>query len=390
VNLARFDRTALMVGAAGLAICIIGALISGAGQLLQSYLVGVLFWLGIAFGCLGIQMIHMLSGGAWGVLARRPLFAASATMPLCALLFAPLLAGLTRLYPWARAEVIEHDAVLQHKAAYLNAPFFVVRAILYFAVWSGLALTLYRRAARRADRERASRSMRMIAGPGVLAAGLTMTFASVDWLMSLDPHWTSTMFGLLVIVGSMLSGMAFTIVAVTSGWWRPSGAARAADDADAELPIGALHDLGNLMLVFVLVWAYFSFSQYLIVYAGNLAEETPWYIHRSEGGWQHVSLALIVLHFAVPFAVLLTRRTKRSPKALRLVALGILAMRLVELFWFVAPNFYGHHLRVHFLDIAAPIGLGGLWLFWFSRRHAAFGGPRAGATAAAASAPREA
>jgi hypothetical protein len=389
MNRQRFEKTALMVGAAGLVVCVLGALISGVDQLLHSYLVGVLFWVGISFGCLGIQMIHVLSGGAWGVLARRPLFAASATMPLCALLFAPLLVGLAHLYPWARPEVMAHDALLQHKAAYLNAPFFVGRAAVYFAVWSALALALYRRGARRGDRERASRSMRVIAGPGILAAGLTMTFATIDWLMSLDPHWTSTMFGLLVIVGSMLSGMAFTIVAVTSGWWRPPAATTPPNDAEPELPIGALHDLGNLMLVFVLVWAYFSFSQYLIIYAGNLAEETPWYIHRTEGGWQHVSLALIVLHFAVPFAVLLTRRTKRSPKALRVVALGILAMRLVELFWFVAPNFYGHHLRVHFLDVAAPIGVGGLWLFWFSRKRAAFGGPRARA-AAAAPAPREA
>src|SRR5262249_14845591 len=151
--------------------------------------------------------------------------------------------------------------LLRHKATFLNAPFFAARALVYFGVWSGLALALYSRGARRGGKERASRTMRVIAGPGILASGLTMTFAAIDWLMSLDPHWTSTMFGLLVIVGSLLSGMAFTIVSVTS--------------TEDDPPVGALHDLGNLMLVFVMLWAYFSFSQYLIIYGGNLAEEVP-------------------------------------------------------------------------------------------------------------------
>jgi len=260
---------------------------------------------------------------------------------------------------------VQHDELLRHKAIFLNTPFFALRAAIYFAVWSGLALALYRRAVRRAGREGSSRGMRILAGPGIVACGLTMTFAAIDWLMSLDPHWTSTMFGLLVIVGALLSGMAFTILIVTSA------------EEEREIPIGALHDLGNLMLVFVLIWAYFSFSQYLIIYAGNMAEETPWYVHRTEGGWQHLALGLIVLHFAVPFVVLLSRRTKRTPKVVRVVALGVLAMRLVELFWFAAPNFYGHHLHVHWMDITAPIGLGGIWLYYFSRRMAAFGAPAA-------------
>jgi hypothetical protein len=214
---------------------------------------------------------------------------------------------------------------------------------------------LFQRAKRRTGKESAGRSMRKVAGIGILASGLTMTFAAIDWLMSLDPHWFSTMFGLLVVVGSMLGALCFSIVVVTS-------------EGDDDISKDRLHDLGKLLLVFVMLWAYLSFSQYLIIYAGNMAEDVPFYVHRAHGGWQHVALGLIVLHFAVPFVVLLTRRTKRSPKALRAVAIGILAMRFVELFWFVAPNFHGQRIRVGLLDVAAPIGIGGLWLFYFSRR----------------------
>jgi hypothetical protein len=352
----RAEKTALVAGAVGMGACVIGALVSGPDAFFQAYLVGVIFWIEIAFGCLGIQMIHALTGGGWGMLARRPLYAGSSTMPFCALAFLPLLAGLPRLYPWARPEVVAADKLIQHKAAYLNGPFFAARAVLYFAVWSTLALVLFQRAKRRDGKPSTGRSMRMIAGPGILASGLTMTFAAIDWLMSLDPHWFSTMFGLLVIVGSLLGALCFSILVVTS------------ETSEEDISKDRLHDLGKLLLVFVMLWAYLSFSQYLIIYAGNMAEDVPFFVHRSHGGWQHLALGLIVLHFAVPFVVLLTRRTKRSPKALRAVAVGILGMRLIELFWFAAPNFRGHHIKVTFLDVAAPVGIGGFWLFWFSRR----------------------
>jgi hypothetical protein len=374
VNLGpRFERNVLIGAAIGALGCAVGVAVSGLDQFFRSYLVGFVFWFGMAFGCLCIQMLHVLSGGAWGVLARKAFHAASSTMPVVALLFVPLLLGLRALYPWANPEVVAHDELIQHKAAYLNPAFFIGRSVFYFAVWSVLALALYRRAARRGSRERASRTMRIIAGPGILACMLTMTFAAIDWMQSLDPHWVSTMFGALIIVGALLSSMAFTIVVVTSE-------RRTKDDP---LPIPALHDLGNLLLVFVLVWAYFSFSQYLIIYAGNMAEDSAWFVHRTEAGWQHIALALIVLHFAVPFLVLLSRRTKRSPQTIRAVAIGVLIMRLVELYWFVAPNFSGDHgsghagptpIHLHWMDLCAPMLIGGIWLFWFSRRFSAFVG----------------
>jgi hypothetical protein len=354
----RGERIALIVATVGLLACAAGIFVEGQEAFFRAYLVAVVFWIEISFGCLGIQMLHVLTGGGWGQLARRPLHAASSTMPLCAALFAPLLFGLPKLYPWARPELVAADALLQHKAPYLNAPFFIARAAFYFAVWSAIALVLFRQAMAR----KAGVGKKVVAGPGILACALTMTFASIDWVMSLDPHWYSTLFGALVIVGSLLSGMAFNIVTVVT------------EADEGEVPRDRLHDLGNLLLVFTMLWAYLSFSQYLIIYAGNTAEDVPFYYHRTEGGWQQVALGLIVLHFAVPFTVLITRRTKRSPRALRAVAVGMLVMRLVELFWFIAPNF-GHGLRVGLLDVAAPLGVGGLWVLWFMRRLRAVSTP---------------
>jgi hypothetical protein len=358
----RLERAALIAAGIGLLGSIAGGALSGADAFCQSYLVGVIFWVQIAFGCLGIQMLHGLTGGGWGLAARRPLHVASSTMPLLAVLFVPLFFSLPRIYPWARPEVVAHDELLQHKAAFLNVPFFAARTIGYFVLWSAIALLLFQRQRGKKPNTGPGRTARTLAGPGILACGVTMTFAAIDWLMSLDPHWSSTMFGLLVIVGSLLSGIAFCIVFVTT--FR---------DEEA-VSIDRLHDLGRLLLVFVMLWAYLSFSQYLIIYGANLAEEVPFYVHRQEGGWQQIALALIVLHFGVPFVVLLTRRTKRSPRALRAVAIGILAMRLVEIFWIAAPTFRGHHFEVRILDISAPVLLGGLWLFWFLRRLSAFAG----------------
>jgi hypothetical protein len=367
-SLRAAERVALVVAAVGIAASAAGIFVEGREAFFRAYLVAVMLWIEVAFGCLGIQMLHVLSGGGWGQLIRRPIHAASSTMPLCFALFAPLLLGLSTLYPWARPEEVAADALLQHKAPYLNAPFFVARAVAYFALWSAIAFVLFRQARRR----RGGVGKGVVAGPGILACGLTMTFASMDWMMSLDPHWYSTMFGAIVVVGSLLGGMAFSIVAVVT------------ETPEGELPLDRLHDLGNLLLVFTMLWAYLSFSQYLIIYAGNTAEDVPFYVYRTERGWEQIARALIVLHFAVPFTVLLTRRTKRSPRALRAVAVGMLIMRVVELFWFIAPSVGGHELRVGLLDVAAPVGVGGIWVLWFMRRMRAFSAPVTPASSAVA------
>jgi hypothetical protein len=354
---ARIGRYALIVGGTGLGVSVVGIALFGKEQFFRSYLLGFVYWFGIAFGCLGIQMIHALTGGRWGMAARRPLYAASMTLPVLAALFVPILIGLPSLYPWARPEAV-NDHLIQHKAAYLNVPFFIGRAVFCFALWCGLARILYRRSLRAGIDRPPTGKMRVLSGPGLLACALTMTVASIDWLMSLDPHWFSTMFSVLLIGGQLLSAMAFVIAMVLLD----------AKQRDAEVSRDALNDLGNLLLLFVMLWAYFSFSQYLIIYSGNIAEDIPWYVYRTEGGWQHIALALIVLHFAIPLLVLVSRRSKRSPTVLGSLAGFILVMRLVEYYWFIAPNFHHHHIQAHPLDLLLPIGIGGVWLFWFLKQ----------------------
>lgn len=362
----KTQKTALIAGGIGLAATLAGAALNTT-QFFRSYLFGFLVWFGVAFGCLAIQMIHALSGGRWGALLRRPLYAASTTIPALFVLFLPILAGVTKLYPWAVHGAAEHDALLRHKAPYLNVPFFIARAALCFAVWSLLAMVLYRRAARRVQQSKQaegkdltepSGAMRRLAAPGLVAGVLTISIAAIDWVMSLDPHWFSTLFGFLLFAGQMLSALAFVVVILRAH----------ADSEGLDLNIDALHDVGNFLLVAVMLWAYLSFSQYLIIYAGNMAEDVPFYVHRQEGGYKRIAQALIVLHFIAPFLILLSRRTKRSPRVLALLALFLFAMRFVETYWMVMPNFNAHALTLHWMDVAAPVGIGGVWLWVFLRR----------------------
>lgn len=362
----KTQKTALIAGGIGLAATLAGAALN-ATQFFRSYLFGFLVWFGVAFGCLAIQMIHALSGGRWGVLLRRPLYAASTTIPALFVLFLPILAGVTKLYPWAVHGAAEHDALLRHKAPYLNVPFFIARAIACFAVWSLLAVVLYRRASRRVQQSKQaegkdltepSGAMRRLAAPGLVAGILTISIAAVDWVMSLDPHWFSTLFGFLLFAGQLLSALAFVVVVLRAH----------AESEGLDLNVDALHDVGNFLLVAVMLWAYLSFSQYLIIYAGNMAEDVPFYVHRQEGGYKRIAQALIALHFIAPFLILLSRRTKRSPRVLAALALFLFAMRFVEIYWLVMPNFNAHALTLHWMDVAAPVGIGGVWLWVFLRR----------------------
>jgi hypothetical protein len=366
-------RPALFAGIAGLVLCAIGFFVSPE-HFYRAYLIAYLFWLGIALGSLALMMVHHQSGGAWGIVIRRVFEAASRTLPALALLFLPVLLGLHGLFPWSHADHVQQDPILAHKAQYyLNIPFFIVRAVFYFASWIGLAWVLNKWSKQQDEGDTdAARRMQLLSGGGLVLYGLTVTFASVDWLMSINPHWFSTMYGFLAMGGQGLSGLAFTIVIATYLW--------------RETPMhevfnaGHFHDLGKLMLAFVMLWAYFNFSQYLIIFSGNLVEEIPYYIDRTTGGWQYVALALVIFHFAAPFALLLSRDLKRSAPRLVYVAIAILVMRVVDLFFLVSPEFdpsgvnrhllageEGHasHLFVHWLDLAAPIGIGGVWLWLF-------------------------
>ncbi len=328
-------------------------------QFYRSYLWSYTFYLGLSLGCLAWLMCQYQSGGAWGVVIRRPAEAAARTLPLLALLFIPIAIGIPSLYGWSHSDIVARDPVLQHKHVYLNVPFFLIRAVAYFAGWNFLGWFLNRWSARE-DREGpqvAHFKMSRIAGPGLVFWGFSITFMAIDWVMSVDPHWYSTMFGLLFVAGQGLSGLAFLItVMVLLSYVRPL--------SDILTP-KHLHDLGKLLLANVMVWAYFSFSQFLIIWAGNLPEEIPWYVERLRGGWQYIALVLVFGHFALPFALLLSRDLKRNFKLLASIAVFILCMRVVDLYWYVAPDFRKGAVGVSWLDFAGLIGLGGIWLAYF-------------------------
>ena len=357
-DLKRWRSRALAAGIAGAVLCAIG-LFTSPFQFYRSYLWFYLFIVGVSVGSLAWLMLQYLTGGAWGVVIRRPCEAAARTLPLVALMFVPIAIGIPNLYPWSHAKVVAADEILKHKQVYLNAPFFLTRAAVYFAGWILLSW-LFNRWSAREDREGPARvhgKMAALAGPGLIFWGFSVTFMSVDWVLSLDPHWYSTMFGMLFMAGQGLSSMAFLIALLVL--------------LSRRLPMSEvltprhLHDLGKFLLALVMVWAYFSFSQFLIIWAGNLPEEIPWYLDRLRGGWQYVALALVIGHFALPFALLLSRDLKRSFKLLAAIAIFVLFMRMVDLYWLVAPDFRKGRFGLSWMDFAAPIGMGGIWLAYF-------------------------
>jgi hypothetical protein len=348
-------KRSLAVGFIALLLCAGGALIQPQ-PFFSAYLSAYIFWVGIPVGCLALLMLHHLVGGRWGFMIQRVLEAAIQTLPLMALLFIPLLFGLSDLYPWARAEVVAADPLLQQKAAYLNLPFFVVRAAVYFAIWIVLGRLLVKWSLeqdRTADPTLTQR-LQKLSGPGLVLYGLTVTFSAIDWVMSLEPKWYSTIFGMIFVVSYGLAALAFVIIV----------SHLIKDEAPLARVVSAdrFHDLGNLLLAVVMLWAYMHFSQFLLIWSGNLAEEIPWYLHRIGGGWEWVALALVLFLFALPFVLLLSRTTKRSAVILARVAAVILFMHWLSVLWMVAPSFYPGRFYIHWMDVVAPIGIGAVWL----------------------------
>ena len=360
---------ALIAGAIGLVGCAIG-FIFDRDHLFRSWLIAYLLFLGIALGSMALLMIQHLSGGAWGVF-RRIFEASSRTLPLLALMFLPVVLGMGTLYSWTHAEHVAADAVLQHKAPYLNVPFFLVRALIYFAGWIGIAWTMSRWSRRQDDGDM-SVNMRLqyLAGAGIVFYAFAATFAGIDWVMSINPHWFSTLFGFITVAGHGLSALSFTIVVSTFLSRRAP--------MEAILKPSHFHDLGKLSLAFVMLWAYFNFSQYMLVYAANLVEEIPYFMTRISHGWQYLALFLVAFQFVVPFLLLLSRDLKRMPQRLVWVSLALLVVRYIDLFMLVSPEFAStganlhmvtgapeSHFYVHWLDLAAPLAVGGLWLWMF-------------------------
>jgi hypothetical protein len=292
-------------------------------------------------------------------MVRRTLEAATRTLPALAILFVPILLGMRTIFPWARPEAAD-DPLIQQKAAYLNPTAFTLRGVLYLAIWALFAFLLSwlsLRQDRTGDLALFQR-MKIVAAPGLAIYCLLATFASVDWLMSLDPHWYSSLFGVYFIVGQGLSALAFLIVMAVYLSQR--------EPMEAAFKPHHFHDYGKLMLAFVMIWAYIAISQLLIIYSANLPEEVGWYLERSHGAWLWVSVVLALFHFLLPFLLLLSRDLKRNAKLLSRVAVLVLVMRFVDLYWLAAPSFGHEGLAFHWLDVTTVIGIGGIWFALFA------------------------
>jgi hypothetical protein len=350
-------QRALIVGGV-LLVVLVAMLFVDRRQFFPAYLIGWTFWTGISVGSLALLMLQHMTGGGWGFVIRHILEAATRLLPIMALLFIPIIIGAHSLYPWTDHEVLEHDPVVAFKTPYLNLTFFAIRAAVYFGIWIALAYFLNRWSLeqdRTAD-NRYTKNMRVLSGPGMVILIFSITFASVDWYMSLEPEWFSTIYGFIFVASWALSALAF-VIAILAFLTREEPLRHVVKPLH-------FHDLGKLLLALVMLWAYFAFSQYLIIWSGNLPEEIGYYLERTHGFWGALIILIGLLHFAAPFLFLLSRELKRNPHKLVLVALLIIVMRMVDLLWMLVPAFKTHNWI--WLAVIALFGFGGLWLGLFA------------------------
>jgi hypothetical protein len=356
------SQRSLIVGLVFGAIAVILAFIQPQ-QFYRAYLLGFMLWLGVALGSMAILMIRHLTGGGWGMVIRRILGAAMRTVPLLAVLFIPVILGIHKLYIWAQPlDQIADKHLREHLESitktYLTTNGFIYRAIFYFAVWNLLSFLLSKWS-KETDHPGSpdhTGRFKAIAGPGLILYGFTISFAAIDWVMSLDPSWISTIFGLVVLIGQVLSAMCFAVIVERILFnYKPMSEMLKPD---------FVHDHGKWMLAFLMMWAYFNFSQWLIIWAGNLPAEITFYMTRLHGGWASIGLILVLFGFAVPFAILLSRPFKRNIHKLVWLAVWMLLIRYVDLFWIIEPNF-SKTLSVTLADIVVPIAIGGFWLSYF-------------------------
>ncbi len=356
-----------MRGAGGIGVLLLIAAIIGAffspTEFFSAWLLGYLFWLGIALGALALVMTQYLTSGDWGVVTRRINEAASRTLPLLAVLFLPIAFGMRYLYPWAHPSLVVHDDVLHHRSGYMNPLWFCIRAAVYFAIWTTLMAVL-NRWSRQEDRGVPMQlRFERLSASGLILYIFTVTFSSVDWAASLFTHWYSTMWGFLFVAGQGLTAMGMSIIVFAL-------LARFRPISDI-YRTSHLHDLGKLLLMFVMLWAYFAFSQLLIVWSGNLTGEIPWFVPRWTGSWAIVGIAIAVFEFIVPFLLLLSRPLKRSPRALCIVVGILLVARFLDDYWIVIPAFCSGGVGVNWMIVVVPIGLGCVWVaafLWQLRR----------------------
>src|SRR3984957_15020437 len=356
------SQRSLLVGVVFGVIAVILAFIQPQ-QFYRAYLLGFMLWLGVALGSMAILMIRHLTGGGWGMVIRRILGAAMRTVPLLAVLFIPVILGIKKLYIWAQPlDQIADQHLREHleniTKTYLTTSGFIVRAIIYLAIWNLLSFLLShwsKQTDRPGARDNTDR-FKAGSGPGLILYGFTISFAAIDWVMSLDPSWISTIFGLVILIGEVLSAMCFAVVVERILFdYKPMSEMLTPD---------FVHDHGKWMLAFLMMWAYFNFSQWLIIWAGNLPTEITFYMTRLHGGWASIGFILVLFGFAVPFVILLSRPFKRNIRRLVWLAVWMLLMRYVDLFWIIEPNF-SKTLTVTMADVVVPIAIGGFWLAYF-------------------------
>ncbi len=365
-SIGRLQQRASVVGIVGLVACGICFFLYGnqyGDRFFHSYLIAFMFVLGLSLGSLGLLMLQHLTGGHWGIMTRRPLESATRVLPLVAVFFLPIaIFGMKHLYKeWLDAPPTGEGSLSNLQKSYLTTNGFLIRAVIYFAVWL-LLVYIFNRWSKEQDVNREDRALRrrlkMLAGPGIILYVFVMTFAAIDWVMSLSPHWASTIYGFLFVIGQLISSMSLMIVVLVL-------LSRTAP-MEGIIQSRHLHDLGKLLLSFVMLWAYFGFSQLLIIWSGNLPEEISFYRTRLYGAWGVVAVIVLIFHFFVPFFALLSRDLKRNANLLVKVAIWLIFMRLVDLFWLTRPEFTSRAIP-GLMDFAAILALAGIWFAVFAR-----------------------
>lgn len=375
----RYGRPALLAGIVGFIVMIVGWFLA-ADQFYRAYLVGMVLWVGVSLGCMALLMVNHLSAGKWGLVSRRVMEAGSRLFPLLFVLFIPIAIGMWtgKLYqwvpsrlgelPWELQTIIRHKQQFPFHVAYMTPISWLVRIPIYFGIWWLMSSTLSRWSLERdADPvgQDWQRKFENLSGPGVVVYAMTMTFAMLDWVMALDATWYSTIYELIFLAGQGMAALCvilYTVITISEE-----------DPLRTMLRKTELHDLGKLVLAFIMLFAYFSFSQWVIIWSGNLPDEIGWYLHRVEGPWRWISAALVILQFALPFCLMLSRRFKRSPAFMLKFSVYLLIVRWLQIIWEVEPNFpnaQGANLHFHLsqlLYIAAPVAIGGIWVWAFVR-----------------------
>jgi hypothetical protein len=357
-GIARAQMPVLIIGILGIIGAAAGFFMSSQ-EFFRAWLPAFLFWFLIAAGALGVLMLQYVTGGEWGLMIRRPLGAAARTVPLFLLFGLPIAFGLPHIFSWADPEIVRGDHLLQQKQLWLNPQGWLIRSLIYFALlslWAWrvriLSLKFYEDRSPYTELER-----RKWSAFGLVMFVGVLTFSGIDWVMSLEPKWYSSMFGISFTVGAGLSAFAFVTFFLTL----------LSDNPAMRGILKPMHfrDLGNLMLAFTMLWAYTNFSQFLLIWYGNIKEETPYYLVRTHNGWGVLALLLVVFHFFLPFFMLLMRSIKDRPKTIAVVTVIILVMRMLDMYWLVVPAHHPERFYFSWITLAAFLGIGGLWLAAF-------------------------